>query len=230
MANRVLFVSGRCPHSKKILIGIQQHSFLKDLFKIVNVDTQPFPNYIKTVPCILINNQVITGETVFEYLGKLVEGKKQQESRESEEKLNESDQGQCRVNEDGELEGYCGDNGLGGSCIGFSMITEDNDDYTKKNYKIETNYDYLDESSDGIHQQVQEMEKNDKQLNNKNQQFDNDMERMQRERGEIQQGGGGRPPGPQGGHQGGHQGGPQGGPQGGVSMSGPDERFKNLGR
>ena len=103
MANRVLFVSGRCPHSKKVLLGIQQHSFLKELFKIVNVDTQPFPNYIKTVPCILINNQVITGNTVFEYFGKLVEGKKGQESRESKDELNESDQGQCTINEDGEL-------------------------------------------------------------------------------------------------------------------------------
>ena len=232
MANRVLFVSGRCPHSKKVLLGIQQHSFLKELFKIVNVDTQPFPNYIKTVPCILINNQVITGNTVFEYFGKLVEGKKGQESRESKDELNESDQGQCTINEDGELEGYCG-GGIGSSGVEFSMITEENDDYTKKNYKIETNYDYLDGASDSIHQQVQEMEKNDQQINQKNQQFDNDLEKMQRERGEIQQGGGGRPPGPGMGGPG-PQGGPGGpGPQGGgggISMSGPDERFQNLGR
>ena len=233
MANRVLFISGRCPHSKKVLLGIQQHSFLKELFKIVNVDTQPFPNYIKTVPCILINNQVITGNTVFEYFGKLVEGKKGQESRESKDELNESDQGQCTINEGGELEGYCG-GGIGSSGVEFSMITEENDDYTKKHYKMETNYDYLDGSSDSIHQQVKEMEKNDQHLNQKNKQFDNDLERMQRERGEIQQGGGGRPPGPgMGGHciQGGGMGGP--GPQGGgmgISMSGPDERFQNLGR
>ena len=239
MANRVLFVSGRCPHSKKVLLGIQQHSFLKELFKIVNVDTQPFPNYIKTVPCILINNQVITGNTVFEYFGKLVEGKKGQESRESKDELNESDQGQCTINEDGELEGYCS-GGIGSSGVEFSMITEENDDYTKKHYKMETNYDYLDGSPDSIHQQVQEMEKNDQQINQKNKQFDNDLERMQRERGEIQQGGGGRPPGPgmggpgpQGGGMGGPGmggSGPQGGGGGRISMSGPDERYQNLGR
>ena len=73
MANRVLFVSGRCQHSKKILLGIQEYPFLKSLFKVVNVDTQPFPNYVKTVPAILINNQVVTGDKVFEYFGKLVE-------------------------------------------------------------------------------------------------------------------------------------------------------------
>ena len=67
MSDRVLFISGRCEHSKKILIGIQQHPFLKSLFKVVNIDTQPYPNYEKSVPSILIHNQVITGEKVFEY-------------------------------------------------------------------------------------------------------------------------------------------------------------------
>ena len=76
------------------------------------------------------------------------------------------------------------------------------------------------------------MEKNDQHLNQKNKQFDNDLERMQRERGEIQQGGGGRPsgPGPQGGGMGMGGPGPQGGGGGRISMSGPDERFQNLGR
>ena len=139
MSDRVLFISGRCEHSKKILIGIQQHSFLKSLFKVVNIDTQAYPDYVKTVPSILIHNQVITGEKVFEYFGKLVEGKKAQEERTNEGKQNESDQGQCSINEDGELEGWCGS----GSGVEFSMITEDNDDYTKRTYKIESNYDFL---------------------------------------------------------------------------------------
>ena len=128
MANRVLFVSGRCPHSKKVLLGIQQHSFLKELFKIVNVDTQPFPNYIKTVPCILINNQVVSGEKVFEYFGKLVEAKEKQEEREKSKSLTEKDEGQCRINDDGLLEGYCGN----GMDFDFELITEESDDFTKK--------------------------------------------------------------------------------------------------
>jgi predicted thioredoxin/glutaredoxin len=90
MSDRVLFISGRCDHCKKILVGIQQHSFLKPLFKIVNVDSQPYPNYVKTVPSILINGQIISGQTVFEYFGKLVEGKKSQEERVSEGQAKES--------------------------------------------------------------------------------------------------------------------------------------------
>ena len=198
MSDRVLFISGRCPHSKNVLVGIQKHSFLKPLFKIVNIDTQPYPNYVKSVPAILINNQVITGQTVFEYFGKLVEGKKSQEQRVREGGKKSSDQGQCRINEDGELEGWCGASGLGGSGIEYSMITEDNDDYTKKTYKINTNYDLLGDGEESIEQQVKIMEQNDSQLSDKRKSFDSDLERMQRDRGELmgnQNGPGGiRPP------------------------------------
>ncbi len=198
MSDRVLFISGRCDHCKKILVGIQQHSFLKPLFKVVNVDVQPYPNYVKSVPSILINNQVISGQTVFEYFGKLVEGKKAQEERVESNQTNESDQGQCRINEEGELEGYCGVGGLGGSGVEFSMITEENDDYTKKTYKIESSYDFLDGASDDIHSQVKSMEAQDSQLSEKRKTFDNDLERMQRERGEMmgQQSGPGMGQGP----------------------------------
>lgn len=203
MSDRVLFISGRCDHCKKILVGIQQHPFLKPLFKVVNVDVQPYPNYVKTVPSILINNQVISGQTVFEYFGKLVEGKKAQEQRIQENQTNESDQGQCRINEEGELEGYCVNGGLGGSGVEFSMISEENDDYTKRVYKIESSYDFLDGSSGDIHSQVKSMEAQDSQLSEKRKSFDNDLERMQRERGEMmgqQSGPGmGQGPGPLGG-------------------------------
>ena len=193
MSDRVLFVSGRCPHSKKVLVGIQQHSFLKPLFKVVNIDVQPYPNYVKSIPSILIHNQVITGEKVFEYFGKLVEGKKSQEERSNQGQTNESDQGQCKINEDGELEGWCGS----GSSVEFSMITEDNDDYTKKIYKMESNYDFLEGASDSISDQVKSMESQDSQLSEKRKSFDSDLERMQRERGDMmgqQQGPGGPRP------------------------------------
>lgn len=182
MSDRVLFISGRCEHCKKILIGIQQHPFLKPLFRVINVDTQPYPNYVKSVPSILINNQVISGQTVFEYFGKLVEGKKAQEQRIQNNQTNSSDQGQCRINEEGELEGYCV-NGAPG--IEFSMISEENDDYTKRTYKIESSYDFLEGASDDIHGQVKSMEAQDSQLSQKRKAFDSDLERMQRERGEM---------------------------------------------
>lgn len=195
MANRVLFISGRCPHSKKILLGIQEYPFLKSLFKIVNVDTQPFPNYVKTVPAILINNQVVTGEKVFEYFGKLVESKMEQEKREQTESLSSKDEGQCRINDDGELEGYCG-LGIG---LDYSLISEKDDDCSKATHKIETTVSFLEGESDSssLQAQIKSMEESDNRLSGKRQQFDSDLERMQQERGEINNGqmmGGGRGP------------------------------------
>lgn len=219
MSDRVLFISGRCEHCKKILIGIQQHSFLKPLFRVVNVDVQPYPNYVKSVPSILINSQVISGQTVFEYFGKLVEGKKAQEQRIQNNQTNSSDQGQCRINEEGELEGYCGN---GGSGIEFSMISEENDDYTKRTYKMESSYDFLEGASDDIHSQVKSMEAQDSQLSEKRKSFDNDLERMQRERGELmgQQSGPGGPRPPMNGGQGPPLGQGPGMSQGGGPMMG----------
>lgn len=198
MSNRVLFISGRCPHSKKMLMGIQEYPFLKELFQIVNVDTQPFPNYIKTVPAILINNQVLTGDKVFEYFGRLVDSKVEQEQREKTETLTEKDEGQCTIGEDGLLDGYCG-LGIG---MDYSMISEKDDDCSKSIHKIETTVSFLEEGSETnpLQQQIKSMEESDTQLSDKRQQFDNDLERMQQERGEVNQGGGvmGRPPNNQG--------------------------------
>ena len=180
MSDKVLFISGRCPHSKNILIGIQQYEFMKTIFKIVNIDKQPYPNYIKTVPSLLINGQIIAGDTLFEYLGKLVEGKQQQEGRIKQNQLQDKDKGECKINEEGELEGWCSS----GMSVDFSMITEDNDDYTKKMYKMDSNYEYLNGSS-SIQDQVKQMEQKDQMINHKKKEFDNNYERLQRERGEI---------------------------------------------
>ena len=192
MANRVLFISGRCPHSKKVLLGIHQHTFLKDIFKIVNIDVHPYPNYIKTVPCILINNQVVSGTKVFEYFGKIVESKMAQEAREKEETLTEQDQGSCQVNEEGMLEGYCG----GGDTLG-AMISEENDDFTKKRHTVGDNFDFLEGSSDSnaVYQDLKQMEASDDQLGEKRKSFDSDYERLQSERGELMKGSGGMGPG-----------------------------------
>jgi hypothetical protein len=176
---------------------VNEHPFLKDLFKIVNVDTQSFPNYIKTVPSILINNQVVTGEKVFTYFGKLVESKVQQEDREKTDALENKDEGQCRINEDGLLEGYCG--GGGGLNLEYSLISETDDDCSKSLHKIEETVSFLDgiDPDSTIQEQVKTMEQSDSQLSGKRQQFDSDLERMQQDRGDINPGRGvmgGAPP------------------------------------
>ena len=138
---------------------------------------------------ILINNQVVSGEKVFEYFGKLVEAKEKQEEREKSKSLTEKDEGQCRINDDGLLEGYCGN----GMDLDFALITEESDDFTKKTYKMDSCLSFLEDSSDEsyIKEKIQNMEESDSHLGQKRQQFDNDLEKMQRERGEME--GGNRP-------------------------------------
>ena len=142
---------------------------------------------MKSIPAILINNQVITGDTVFEYFGKLVEGKKSQEQRIKENNINSNDEGQCRINKDGELEGWClNDNSnLGG--VNYSTISEENDDYTKKNYKIETSYEYIkgEGTEVSINNKIKNMEQNDKILSHKVDQFNDDYEKLQQDRSNL---------------------------------------------
>lgn len=184
MNDRVLFISGRCEHSTQILKGIQQHPFLKTIFQIVNIDVRPYPNYIKSVPSMLVKNRVLTGKQVFEYLGKIVDSKMEQEKRETQGSLEAKDQGVCRINEDGELEGYCGD----GGGIGFSMITEENDNNKDSRYIMHSNYDTIEGNtlSNAVYQgQSVAMETGDQMLGEKRQAFDSDFERLQAERAEM---------------------------------------------
>ena len=181
MSDRILYISGRCPHCKKVLLGFHQYPFLKSLFNVVNIDNKPYPEYVKSIPSILIQNQIISGDKVFEYFGKLVEGKMQQDERIKNNNTNSSDMGECRINEDGELEGWCDNNGG----VEFSMITEENDDFTKKKYKIQTNFDFLDNQSQSLNNQIKNMEVNDQKIDMQKKEFDNDLEKLQQERGKL---------------------------------------------
>ena len=71
-----------------------------------------------------LNTNKALGDHVFEYLGKIVDSKLAQETREQQGTMGSQDQGVCKINDEGELEGYCGG---GGTSIGFSEISEEND-------------------------------------------------------------------------------------------------------
>ena len=114
----------------------------------------------------------------------LVDSKMEQEKRETQGSLEAKDQGVCRINEDGELEGYCGD----GGGIGFSMITEENDNNKDSRYIMHSNYDTIEGNtlSNAVYQgQSVAMETGDQMLSEKRQAFDSDFERLQAERAEL---------------------------------------------
>ena len=88
----------------------------------------------------------------------------------------------CDMKKDGELEGYyCDSNG-----IGCSVITEKNDDTANDFHRFHSDYDTLsNDNSMNMRDQIAAMEKTDNYNNSKSGSFDSDLERLQRERGEM---------------------------------------------
>ena len=56
----VLYYSPKCQHCQKML-----REYNTNGLKMVNIDQQPFPNYVTSVPCIEQNNKLHTGEAAF---------------------------------------------------------------------------------------------------------------------------------------------------------------------
>lgn len=73
MNNRTIYISRSCPHCKKLLIGIYKYDFLKSQFQIIDVSTQQYPDYIDTVPTLVIEKKMIKNEDVFGYMNNMVE-------------------------------------------------------------------------------------------------------------------------------------------------------------
>ena len=73
MSDRVIYVSRNCPHCRKLLIGIHKYDFLKSQFQIIDVLTQPYPDYIESVPTLVANQQMIKNDDVFGYMNNMVE-------------------------------------------------------------------------------------------------------------------------------------------------------------
>ena len=171
MVNRVIFISSKCEHCGRLLIGIQQYDILKRTFSIVNIDTEPFPNYIKSVPSLLINNQIVEGEQLFEYMGRIVDAsgeisqeekyhqqhqqhqqqqpqhqqpQHQQPQHQQHQQHQQQQQDTMKCSASDEIMGYC----TNGSCIDYSTITETSDDYTKSFHKIDSNLEFLEGQGD----------------------------------------------------------------------------------
>ena len=161
-------------------------------FSIVNIDTEPFPNYIKSVPSLLINNQLVEGEQLFEYMGRIVDASEnqgnqktiQQPTQQPTQKPLDTEKDTMKCSTSDEIMGYC----TNGSCIDFSTITEVSDDYTKSYHKIDSNLEFLEgqgDIPDGAMlngSQVQLSKDNTFDLSDKRKEFDSDYERLMNDR------------------------------------------------
>ena len=204
MNNSVIYISRRCEHSQELLIMIHKN---KDIFnfRIVDIDKEPFPKMITTVPSMLIGNKVLPGQELFKFLTYLINQKKgntvepdrrqmepDRRQMEPDRMMGQPDREMGSHNkqlnnisdkdkEDSLLDGFAGFDGLG-----FSMI-DDEDNLTN----LDTNAEFLDSNSlDNNNKPISiESDKGDYRSEKRNQ-FDNDYEEMMKSRGMDNIGGG----------------------------------------
>ena len=165
----IIYISKRCVHCRKLLMVLQQRPQLKGHYQIVSIDDSPFPKTVRSVPCMIIEDNVVNSKQLFEYILS-ADNQPQQQQQQPQQAPPQGDVGgSCSVDE---LNGMC----LNGSCLDYAPI-EDN--VNMNNFSID-NYSYLDEP-----QQSNPSMPKSEQGSEKRQAFDNDYERMMAERGKI---------------------------------------------
>ena len=148
MSNRVMYISRGCPHCKKLLIGIHKYDFLKSMFVFVDIETNKFPDYITSVPTLVVDQNMIKGGDVFGYMNNMVQEILQQnpglDPQQQQQQPGQQQQqvGQPSQNSNNgsnpdhdpvdDLIGWCPGEGCS-----FADITEQNDDFSKKNVSVE---------------------------------------------------------------------------------------------
>lgn len=161
----IIYISKRCVHCRKLLMVLQQRPQLKGHYQVVSIDDSPFPKTVRSVPCMIIEDNVVNSKQLFEYILSA-----DNQSQQAQQAPPQGDVGgSCAVDE---LNGMC----LNGSCLDYAPI-EDN--VNMNNLSIDY-YSYLDEP-----QQSNPSMPKSEQGSEKRQAFDNDYERMMAERGKI---------------------------------------------
>jgi hypothetical protein len=174
-----LYISKRCPHCRKLLIILKQNPELQGNFKITCIDNEPFPNVIKSVPSMIINNQILTSNEIFQNIQESLEQQSNTKQNIDQDQIPKPQENNQENNQENscDIMGIC-ENGF---CSGFESF-----DSSPTNYDNFASIDHVDTSANNINV------KEDGYINNskKTQQFDNDYERMMQERGEIGNGAG----------------------------------------
>lgn len=165
-----IYISKRCDYCIQLLKILKRRPDIRGNFIIISIDENPFPKYVKAVPCMVSGDELYNASDIFAML---------EESNESETKS-----GSCSVDNSGggggepqcDINGYC----KGDSCLGFSAIEGDVGGSLDSYYSTVDGTGDSNNSMDGGKDEY----KSKKQVS-----FDSDYERMMKERGEVNGGG-----------------------------------------
>lgn len=189
MSQANLYISKRCPYCRKLLEILHGRNDLRGMITITCIDEQPFPKYVKTVPVMVVENELWNTDEIFAFLQQTQQQQQGQQPQQQQQQQQGQQQPQQQqqpppqgqqqpppqgqqqkdqMKEDGELEGYCEN----GSCLAFSSLNEG---------EILSDSPYS--TIDGSDNAVKDI-KTDGHMgkNEKAQKFDSDYERMMESR------------------------------------------------
>ena len=120
MSERKIFISKRCDHSIRLIVGLSKHDLLK-YFDVINIDTtNNVPPFVRSVPTLFHNGKIVAGQELFDYMNDFAK-KIMSANEKSTQDISSED-----------FEGWCPD---GGCSIGFSEISETDDNFKDNFHK-----------------------------------------------------------------------------------------------
>ena len=186
MSQANLYISKRCPYCRKLLEILHGRNDLRGMITITCIDEQPFPKYVKTVPVMVVENELWNTDEIFAFLQQTQQGQQQGQQQQGQQPPPQQpgqqqqppqqpgqqqppqQQQKDQMKDDGELEGYCEN----GSCLAFSSLNDGE-------ILSDSPYSTIDGSDNAIKDIKTDghMGKNEKA-----QKFDSDYERMMESR------------------------------------------------
>ena len=182
MNNSTIYISRRCKHCQELLILIHKNKDILN-FRIVDIDKEPFPKNVTTVPSMLIGQKILPGQELFKFLTYIINQKRGTSPPSNQEPdMNRgpdmNNQNKKENSDDVvELDGFSnfGDN------LGFSLL--DDEDNTAN---LDTSFEFINsDSNDNNNNSPQLSGSGNDYKSEKKNQFDNDYEEMMKSRGAM---------------------------------------------
>lgn len=159
----IIYMSKRCEHCLTLIEVLRKRDDLSGNYRIVMIDDEPFPNYVKSVPCMVSGQELFSASDIFMML--------EESNDDSPQQAQPQENSQCSTEKECSVDGYC----PGGSCLAFSSLDGDDTGSSLDSF-------YNEVSQGG----VQKTNGGDDIRKIKTNKMDSDYERLLQERGELQ--------------------------------------------
>lgn len=168
----IIYISKRCEYCIELLKILRNRPDIRGSIEIVSIDDNPFPKYVKAVPCMVSDNELYSATEIFTMLEESNDsrgdGSRQQPQPQPQPTGGKEGGGERQCN----IDGYC----KGDICLGFSSINEIDDQ------SLDSYYSTIDKD---VQPGKISPGSSDDYKNKKKSSFDSEYEKMMNERGEM---------------------------------------------